>query len=103
MYQPESGLKKRQCTLQVCTRADGNQRRIAAIFRGKGKRAHPDEKAAWHPDVHVLWQENAWVDTTVSVNWVNTTLKPVVESLEKYVLFADNLTAQQTECPISKE
>ena len=76
---------------------------LPQYFGGKGKRARPDEKAAWHPDVHVLWQENAWVDTTVSVNWVNTTLKPVVESLEKYVLFADNLTAQQTECPISKE
>ena len=70
---------------------------------GKGKRVCPGEKPGWHPDVDVLSQRNAWVDTTVSVNWVNTTLKPVVESLEKYVLFADNLTAQQTECPISKE
>ena len=55
----------------------------------------PDEKAAWHPDVDVLWQENAWADTTVSVNWVNTTLKLVVENLEKHVLFVDNGTAQQ--------
>ena len=57
----------------------------------------PDEKAAGHPDVDVLWQENAWADTTVSVNWVNTTLKPVVENLEKHVLFVDNLTAQQAD------
>ena len=35
--------------------------------------------------------------TTVSINWVNTTLKPVVENLQKYVLFVDNLTAQQTD------
>ena len=54
-------------------------------------------KAAWHPDVDVLWQENAWADTAVSVNWVNTTLKPEVENLEKHVLFVDNLTAQQTD------
>ena len=92
--QPASGLEMRQCTLQVCTWADGKQPRIAVIYRDKGKRVRPDEKAAWHPDVDVLWQENAWADTTVSVNWVNITLKPVVENL---VLFVDNLTAQQTD------
>ena len=43
----------------------------------------------------MLWQENAWADTAVWVNWVNTTLKPEVENLEKHVLFVDNLTAQQ--------
>ena len=42
----------------------------------------------------MLWQENALAETTVSVN---TTLKPVVENLEKHVLFVDNLTAQQTD------
>ena len=57
---------------------------------------HPDKKAAWHPDVDVIWQENAWAYTTSSVNQVNMALKPVVENLEKYVLFIDNLTAQQT-------
>ena len=31
------------------------------------------------------------------VNWVNTTLKPVVENLEKHVLVVDNLAAQQTD------
>ena len=57
---------------------------------------HPDKKAAWHPDVDVIWQENAWAYTTSWVNQVNMALKPVVENLEKYVLFVDNLTAQQT-------
>ena len=56
-----------------------------------------NEKAAWHLDVDVLWLENAWAGTTVLVNWVNTTLQPVVENLEKHVLFVDNLTAQQTD------
>ena len=37
-------------------RADGKQTRIAVIFWGKDKRMRPDEKAAWHPDVNVLWQ-----------------------------------------------
>ena len=75
-------------------RADGKQPRIAAIFWGK--RMRPDEKAIWHPDVNVLWQENAWTDANVSVKWVSTTLKTVVENLEKHVLFVDNLTARQT-------
>ena len=51
--QPAAGLDKRQCTLQVCTRGDGKQPRIAIIFRGKGKRIRQDEKDAWHPDVDV--------------------------------------------------
>ena len=78
-------------------RGDGKQTRIAVIFWGKDKRMRPDEKAAWHPDVNVLWQENAGTDTTVSVKWVNTTLKTVVENLEKHVLFVDNLNARQTD------
>ena len=58
-------------------RADDQQPRIEVIFWGKSKRMHPDEKAPWHPDVDVLRQENALVDKTVSVNLVNTKLKPV--------------------------
>ena len=44
--QPTSGLEKRQCTLQVCVRADGKQLRIAVILWGKEKRVCPDEKFA---------------------------------------------------------
>ena len=95
--QPALGLEKRQYTLQVCMRADGKQPRITVIFLGKGKRMRPDEKAVWHLDVNVLWQENAWTDATVSVKWVNTTLKTVVENLKKHVLLVDNLTARQTD------
>ena len=54
---------------------------------------HPHKKAASHPNVDVLWQENTWADTTVLVNWVNTTLKPEIENLTKHVLFVGNLTA----------
>ena len=57
----------------------------------------PDKKVAWHTDVDVLWQENVWADTTVLVNWINISLKPVVKNLEKHVLSVDNLTAQQTD------
>ena len=69
MSQPGSGLEKRQCTLQVCVRATGKQPKLAIIFRRKGKRISDDEKAAWHEDVDVYFQANAWADTDFSVEW----------------------------------
>ena len=57
-----SDLDKRQCTLQVCMRPEGKQPPIAIIFRGKGKRISDDEKRAWHPEVKVYFEENAWAD-----------------------------------------
>ena len=49
--------------------------------------------------VDVYFQTNAWVDTTVAVDWAKRTLKPFVkqEKLDRHVLFADNLTAQVSE------
>lgn len=52
--QPASGLDKRQCTVQVCSRGDGTQPRIAIIFRGKGN-VRPDEKAASHKGKNFLF------------------------------------------------
>ena len=43
--QPGSGLDKRQCTLQVMFRPEGNQPKLGIIFRGKG-RVTMDEKLA---------------------------------------------------------
>ena len=86
--QPGSGLDKRQCSLQVCIRAEGKQPPVGIVFRGKGKRIRPDEMKAWHPDVHVFFQQNAWVDT----------LQPFAqeEQVGHFILFADNLTAQES-------
>ena len=42
----------------------------------------------------MFFQENAWVDTKVAVDWVKKILKPATEHLKKFVLFADNLTGQ---------
>ena len=61
--QPGSGLEKRQCTLQVCFHPTGKQPKLAIIFRGKGKRITKEEKEAWHKEVDVYFQENAWADT----------------------------------------
>ena len=92
--QPGSGLDKRQCTLQVCFRPSGEQPRIGIIFRGKGMRITDDERNAWHEDVHVFFQENAWADTKFSLDWLKRSLFPIVEKETRYVLFCDNLTAQ---------
>lgn len=94
--QPGSGLEKRQCTLQVCLRASGEQPRLAVIFRGKGK-VSADEKMAWSPDIDVYFQANAWADTEFSIEWVEKTLAPMVKDESHYVLLCDNLTAQTSE------
>ena len=95
--QPGSGLDKRQCTIQVTTRAEGHQPNIAIIFRGTGKCIREYEKAAWHPGVDVHCQANTWADTLFSLKWVVNTLSKSVAGIEHFVLFVDNLTAQQTE------
>ena len=93
-----SGLDKRQCTLQICFSPGNTKIKIAIIFRGKGKRISDDELKAYHKDVHIYWQTNAWADTEFSVNWVRSTLKPAVsEDESEFVLFCDNLSAQVSE------
>ena len=75
--QPGSGLDKRQCTLPVMTRADGEQPRIAIM----GTRIGDDEKNAWHQEVDVYWQTNAWADTEVSTKWSKESLAKSVDGL----------------------
>ena len=76
---------------------EGVQPKLAIIFRGTGKRILEDEKKAWHPDVDVYFQQNAWADTTFSVEWSNRTLKPITKNEDCFALFCDNLTAQVSE------
>ena len=97
--QPSSGLDKRQCTLQIVTRAEGEQPRIAIIFRGQGKRIRIslDEKIAWHQNVDVYWQCNAWADTKMSLEWVKGTLSKSVQGLYRFALFLDNLKSQESD------
>ena len=53
---PYSGADKRQCSLNICFRPEGEQLRIAVIFRGQGKRISQVEKQAWHKNVDVYFQ-----------------------------------------------
>ena len=93
--QPGTGLEKRQCTLQICLRPEGQQPRVGIIFRGLGKRISAVEKSSWHQQVDVFFQQNAWADTEFCVKWVEKTLKPVVDS--RFVLFLDNLSGQDAD------
>ena len=95
--QPGSGLDKRQCSLQVMFRPEGEQPQISIIFRGKGLRISQEEKDAWHPDVQVFFQTNAWMDQKVNMEWTEKVLFKFVEkeNLKKFVLLCDNLEAHQ--------
>ena len=94
--QPGSGLEKRQCSLQVMFRPEGQQPKLAIIFRGQGKRISEDEKSAWHKDVDVFFQPNAWLDQFVCKKWCDESLIPFVkeQKLDRFVLLLDNLKGQ---------
>ena len=46
-------------------RSEGKQLRVAFIFRGAGKPISDDEKQAWHPEIDVFFQSNAWLEQTL--------------------------------------
>ena len=98
---PGSGLDKRQCTLQLCLSPEDNHVKAEIIFRGTGKQIKAHEKAAYHKDVAIFWQKNAWADTDVCVEWVKTTLKEGVEAAKdgdhEFVLLCDNLEGQTSD------
>ena len=86
---PGAGLEKRQCTLQICILPDAATKvKFAVIFRGTGKRISNEEKAQYHKDVDVYWQQNAWADLQFSIQWAKKTLKEAVyKKKEEFLLF----------------
>lgn len=77
--------------------------RISVIFRGQGKRISPVEKAAYHKDVDVFFQENAWADQKFCMEWAKRSYR---EGLirgrgelprARSILIMDNLHAQTTD------
>ena len=92
--QPCAGLDKRQCSLKICFSPQGKQPPLGIVFCEAGKCISEDERSSWHKDVHVIFQENAWVDTKVAVDWVKKTLKLATGHLKSFILFADNLIGQ---------
>ena len=96
MCQPSPGLDKKQATLQVCIRAEGEQNvKPAIVFRGKGNISNA-EKAQYDKGVDVYFQRCAWMDTDLNMQWVSGTLIPGVGNCaDEKVLFADNVGFQQ--------
>ena len=94
--QPSSGLDKRQATLQLCIRAEGQQNvKPAIVFRGKGN-VSTEEKAQYDEGVDVYFQSCAWMDSEINMQWVAKTLAPGIgKSPDEKVIFADNVTFQQ--------
>lgn len=94
--QPSTGLDKRQATLQLCIRAEGEQNvKPAIVFRGKGNIAS-EEKAQHDKGVDVYFQKCAWMDADLNMEWVSGTLIPGVgNSPDEKVIFADNVGFQQ--------
>ena len=74
MANPGAGLEKRQCSVQLAFSPEDDNSRMAVIFRGTGKRISEDEINSYHKSVDVYWQQNAWADTTVCVNWAKKLL-----------------------------
>ena len=94
--QSSSGLDRRQATLQLCIRAEGQQNvKPAIVFRGKGN-ASAEEKGQYDEGVDVYFQNCAWMDSEINMQWVAKTLTPGIgNSPDEKVIFADNVTFQQ--------
>ena len=91
--QPSSGLDKRQATLQLCIRAEGQQNvKPGIVFRGKGN-VSTEEKAQYDEGVDVYFHSCAWIHSHINMEWVTKTLAPGIgNSPEEKVIFADNVT-----------
>ena len=76
---------------------EGKQPPLAIIFCGGGLQISQDEKMAWHPNVKVFFQKNAWMDNKVNMQWAEKTLFEFIreEEIKKYLLLLDNLEAHK--------
>ena len=92
-----SRLDKRQCSLQICIRTEGEQPPIGLVFRGKGMRLSEEEKSLGILVSRYIFKKNAWVDTKACLGWAEKCVRAFVgkEKLERFVLFLDNLTGHQ--------
>ena len=98
----QSGLDKRQCTVQLTVFGDGVCRlRPTLIVRGKGLRIPKEEKSNWDKRVKVSFQEKAWCDQTIMKCWINEEwgnmfFNPATPESSGKILCADLHRAQQT-------
>lgn len=101
----QSGLDKRQCTVQLTIFADGEPRvKPFLIFRGKGLRISQAERKEYDKRVHVKFQENAWCDESMMRYWVSDMWRqPLTPEAQKpKLLIADVHKAQKTPAILNK-
>ena len=101
IFQPNgSGLDKRQATIQLCIRAEGDQCvRIALIFRGEGKRLKSEEKATYRALsdlLQVYFQPKAWADEAVMLPWLDQFIQETAHLPYERMLGMDRHGPQQT-------
>ena len=91
-----SGLDKRQCTVQLTIFADGVARvKPYIIFRGKGKRISFKEQLQYDKRATVRFQENAWCDGPAMEYWANNCWKPYVKDEYWIYIRLKNQSASQ--------
>lgn len=101
----QSGLDKRQCTVQLTTFADGEPRiKPLHIFQGKGLRISQTEKREYNRCVDVKFQENAWCDETIMHYWISNMWRWLfaAEAQRPKLLIADVHKAQETRAIMDK-
>lgn len=90
------------CTIQLCCRAEGEQPRIAIIFRGAHEAYYTKKEAdLYDKRVDVYYQRKAWADRPTSQAWIEKTFAKHMQRRaaanngvnEHTVLFCDNLDA----------
>ena len=116
-------LSKRQATGQICFRPSvpppvgcttSQARKLydnylmaqpapCILFRGKGNISEL-ERSAYPTGLVVLWQDKAWVDRPLALEWAEDVIKPFIKAERKagvadestrYLLFQDNLDSQK--------
>ena len=67
-----SGLDERKCSVQLKIFGDGKPRvKRLVIFRGKSLRIKIKKQDAWHRCVQVLFQEKAWCEEPIMLDWIS--------------------------------
>lgn len=94
----EGAWEKRMCTLNLCFHPDPKapQPRTAMIFKGQGLRISDSERAAWHKDIDVSFNEKAWANDAWCLEHIPKQLAPVVPGHRgaEALLVCDNLSGQ---------
>jgi hypothetical protein len=94
----EGAWEKRMCTLNLCFHPDptAKQPRATIIFRGQGLRISDSERAAWHKDIDVSFNEKAWATDAWCLEHIPKQLAPCIKGNRgaQALLLCDNLSGQ---------